>query len=169
MVEHTIGMPALEAEWSQWCTNYLRMLIAVPGIQSIQRFRVSGSSPSRYMSMHTVDSAQVFDSAPYKASGGGGRASERFRPAYQSWRRNLFEAAMPAPMVGEGQVLLVRDSKAPDGAPFTWIRVAGLDRSTPYRGLAVMAAADAAGIAAASPADTVIYSPLAPQWTKGNT
>ena len=163
MVEHTIGMPELEAEWSQWCTAYLERLIAVPGIRAIQRFRSPGTA--RYLSMHTVESAAVFDSAAYKASGGGGQASVRFRPAYQAWRRNLFDVAHAAPLVGQDEVLLVLDGESPGDPAFAWMQSTGLDRSVAWRGLAVAAAAESSARAGAHPG-CVLYAPIAGPFTK---
>ncbi len=163
IVEHTIGMPEIEPEWNKWYAGYLPVLLAVPGINSAQRFRIAGSAPSRYMAMYTIASADVFESAAYKAGGGGGSASARFRPGYQSWTRNLFEGAGEAPAVGMDQVLVTADRAAPDGEPYTWLATVGLHKTTPFRGLAVLSAAEAARVASAQPGRVNVYTPLTAQ------
>lgn len=163
MVEHIIGMPALESEWNAWYAGYLKVLLAVPGFITAQRFKVCGSARSSYMAMYTVDSAAVFDSAAYRRGGGGGNASARFRPAYQSWQRNLFEGPARAPAVSQDQVLVAADRAAPAGAPFDWWIAVGLQKTTPYRGIAVMSAAEAARYAGAQDGSFMTYSPLTPQ------
>ena len=163
IVEHTIGMPEIEKEWNEWYGGYLKILLAVPGIQTTQRFVVAASKPSRYMAMYSITSGDVFDSDSYKKSGGGGNASARFRPAYQSWTRNLFESAGHAPAVAPDQTLLVADRALPGGAPFEWLRTVGLHQTTPYRGLAVLTRADAAHFLREAQGEFVAYIPLTPQ------
>ena len=119
MVDHVFEDPATEPDWHAWYADYLRKLTAVPGIRSAQRFKALGCTPSRYLAMYTVDSAEVFTSEPYKAMGGGGSRSARFHPAYRLWTRNLFVAAagddaqevaaVRAPAVRDGERVLVFD------------------------------------------------------------
>ena len=74
MVEHLFARPEWEAEWNAWYEGNLKVLLGVPGFRTGQRFRSAGVEP-RYMAMYTVDSPAVFDSAVYKAAGGGGTNS----------------------------------------------------------------------------------------------
>ena len=163
MVEHTIGMPDIEPEWNAWYAGYLKVLLAVPGIQATQRFRIAGSKPSRYMAVYTLTSGDVFESAIYKASGGGGNASARFRPAYQSWTRNLFDAPNGVPGVAMDQVLVTADRAAPGGKPFDWLTTVGLQKTTPFRGVAVMSVDEAARLSATLAGDITIYTPMTPR------
>ncbi len=156
-------MPEIENEWNNWYAGYLRILLAVPGIQTAQRFTVSASKPSKFMAMYTIDSGDVFESAPYKASGGGGNASARFRPGYQSWTRNLFESAGTAPAVAQDRVLVVADRATPGGAPFEWLPAVGLHKTTPFRGLAILTADEAAHFSDDAKGELIVYSPLTPQ------
>jgi hypothetical protein len=72
------------------------------------------------------------------------------------YRRNLFDGLEAAPMVNEAQVLLVADRDAPDATlSFTWLKVAGIDCSTPYRGIAVVNKYTVPAL----PADVAIYTP----------
>ncbi len=142
MVEQTFSMPKLEADWNVWYMANLDVLMAVPGFKSGQRFQVIGAKPSEYLAMYTIASADVFDSAIYKNSGGGGTASQRFRPAYQVWKRNLLDLET-APEVAMDQCLLVLDAPQPAAVgniAFTWMQTVGLHKTTPWRGIAVVAA-----------------------------
>jgi hypothetical protein len=153
MVEHVFSLPELEREWNEWYTAQIRIMLGVPGIRSAQRFRsLAGASPPRYMAMYNFDSPAVFDSAPYKQIGGGGTWSERFRPAYQVWVRNLFDAPGPAPAIGDGQGILVRDAGSPDGGGLAggkslWLEAVALHKTTPYRELTVLDAETASRLA----------------------
>ncbi len=164
MVQHTISQPDIEEEWSEWVAGYMRKLLEVPGIRSIQRFIVRDSKPSRYLSMHDVSSADVFDSAAYKSRGGGGTASERFRPAYQYWTRNLFDSPHPAPEVLPGEVLLVLDAPSPGGPEYAWMPAVGLHMTTPFRGLAAVPANALSAFGKGGPGNAAIYTPLSTQW-----
>ena len=96
MVDHVFADPATEPAWHEWYAGYLRKLDSVPGIHTAQRFKAVGCTPSRYLAMYSVDSADVYTSEAYKAIGGGGSQSARFHPAYQLWTRNLFDGAIAA-------------------------------------------------------------------------
>jgi hypothetical protein len=86
------------------------------------------------------------------------------------YHRNLFDGLAAAPLVRESQVLLVADRAVP-GSPdaaditraFTWLPVAGVDRSTPYRGIAVLDAA-ALPTLIALPDDVAIYRPASKRY-----
>lgn len=147
MVEHTFNLPELEAEWNAWYFGNLSVLLAVPGFHSAQRFRVPDAVPPRYMAMYTVDGPGTFETKVYVEAGGNGANSVRFRPAYQVWIRNLFDGIDVAPDVPSGHCLVTIDSAEPRSdtpAPMRWGRAVGFHKTTPYRGLAVVAA-DAAG------------------------
>ena len=168
MVDHVFADPATEPEWHAWYSGYLQKLVAVPGIRSAQRFKALGCSPSRYLAMYTVDSADVYTSPAYRNMGGGGSQSARFHGAYQLWTRNLFAAAasdagVAAPRVTPGQRVLVFDRDAieprrPLEAQATWLTAVGLHMTTKYRAVVVLAA-DAIE-SAASVAGSYLYEPF---------
>lgn len=140
MVEHLFVRPDWEAEWNAWYEGNLKVLLGVPGFRTGQRFRGTGAEP-RYMAMYTIDSPAVFESADYKAAGGGGTNSQRFREAYRIWIRNLFEVMQPIPNVGLHEYLLVEDAADADAtlSPGAMrMRSTGLHRTTPYRCLRVL-------------------------------
>jgi hypothetical protein len=112
-------------------------MAAVPGITSAQRFRALDGGPPPSLAMYTVASPDVFDGEIYLRTRGMGP----FVPVVDEalHRRNLFEGLERAPQVPMGAILLVADRAAPDPATLgiTWLRAVALDRSAPYRGIAV--------------------------------
>ncbi len=164
MVDHVFADPATEPEWHTWYAGYLRKLISVPGIHTAQRFKAIGHTPSRYLAMYSIDSADVYASEAYKNIGGGGSQSARFHPAYQVWTRNLFDAvhrddakpaaAIRAPVVQDGQRILVFDrdevprvTSGERGAlesRATWLEAVGLHMTTKYRAYVVLDVREAA-------------------------
>ena len=166
MVDHIYADPATEPAWHEWYAGYLHKLVSVPGIHSAQRFKAIGVTPSRYLAMYSIDSADVYESAGYKNIGGGGSQSKRFQPAYQLWTRNLFEGATRAPAVAEGQRLLVwdRPDAHGDGGSLatraTWVEAVGLHMTTKYRAFVVLDAGEVA--LASSVPDGRLYAPFTP-------
>ncbi len=149
-------------EWDSWYVEHLRAMATVPGIFSAQRFRTdtSGSPPS--LAMYSVASPRVFDD-PYYLSVRGFREWQP-RIDRQYYRRNLFAGLYHAPQVDEGAHLLVADCEQPGGASqgteFVWLESVGLDRSTPYRGVAVFASTRT------TPVDpgVAVYRPVTPRF-----
>jgi len=161
MVDHVFAEPAAEPAWQAWYSGYLRKLVAVPGLHTAQRFKAIGCTPSRYLAMYSIDSADVYASDAYRNMGGGGSQSAAFHHAYALWTRNLFDrigrsrdARLPpvwAPVVGEGQRVLVFDSStvvdnAVAGSAMaqrlTWLEAVGLHRTTRFRAFVVLAAGE---------------------------
>ena len=146
MVQHAFSRPDWEDEWNAWYGGNLKVLLGVRGFRTGQRFKALDGAPPRYMAVYTVDSPEVFESRIYKDAGGGGTNSQRFRPAYQTWIRNLFEGIAAAPEVREDEYLVAVDSAARNvelaGVPLTWLEATGFHRSTPYRGIAVVGKAE---------------------------
>lgn len=165
VVEHAFSRPEWEDEWNAWYGGNLKVLLAVPGFRTGQRFKALDGSPPRYMAVYTVDSPAIFESERYIAAGGGGSNSIRFRPAYETWIRNLFEGIDRAPNVAEGEYLLYVDSATRDeslpGVKLTWLRSTGFHKSTPYRGIAVIAENSVAACRALP--HVSIYKPITAQ------
>lgn len=128
-------------DWDRWYLEHLRALVTVPGISSAQRFRTEtpGFPPS--LAIYSVVSPAVFDD-PYYLSVRGLR---EWQPLIdrQYYRRNLFDGLERAPEVAEDARLLLTDRERPEGAihgiEFMWLECVGIDRSTPHRGMAVLA------------------------------
>jgi hypothetical protein len=149
MVDHVYADPASEQAWHEWYVGYLKKLIAVPGIHTAQRFKALGCTPSRYLAMYSIDSADVYASDAYRDMGGGGSQSARFHHAYRLWTRNLFEGVPRVPAVRDGQRVLVWDrAERPGNAALelraTWLEAVGLHMTTKYRAFVVLDAAEAA-------------------------
>jgi hypothetical protein len=149
MVDHVYTDPATEGAWHEWYAGYLRKLLSVPGIQTAQRFNAVGCTPSRYLAMYSIDSAEVYASEAYRSMGGGGSQSARFHYAYQLWTRNLFGGASRAPVVRDGQQVVVFDRAERGGngsleARATWVEAVGLHMTTKYRAFVVLDAEEAA-------------------------
>ena len=74
------------------------------------------------------------------------------------YHRNLFDGLDVAPDVEADAVLIVADRERPDDLPgFCWLRSVALDRSTPFRGLAVVAQARAGEFPGS---DLAVYRPV---------
>jgi hypothetical protein len=113
--------------------------------------------------MYSIDSADVYTSEGYKAIGGGGSQSVRFQPAYQLWTRNLFDGASRAPVVKDGQRVLVwdrmeRGGEGPLESRATWVESVGLHMTTKYRAFVVLDAGEA--VTAASVPGAFLYEPF---------
>ncbi len=147
-----------EQEWDEWYVEHCRAMATVPGIPSAQRFRTEtpGAPPS--LAMYSIDGPEVFDDATYLSV----RGFREWQPMIDRhfYRRNLFAGLDLAPPVDVEQLLLVADRAEPEQnepePALTWLEAVGLDHSTPYRGIVVLAGPDAPS---AGP-DTAVYRPV---------
>jgi hypothetical protein len=145
-----------KAEWDAWYVDHLRIMCTVEGISTAQRFETDTPGFPLSLAMYTVSSAEVF-ADPYYLSIRGFGPWEAFIDSAQ-YRRNLFSGMDAAPRVDPGQRLLVADRPMPDpalGADFTWLECVALDRSMPFRGIAVVESVSLASVAAA----VAVYMP----------
>jgi hypothetical protein len=148
-----------EADWAQWYFEHLRIMATVPGVFSAQRFITTHPAHSPSLAMYGVASADVFKGEYYLSVRGMGEWLPLIDKRW--YKRNLFEGLDAAPMVNDDQVLLVADRVAPDATlQFTWLTVAGIDRSTPYRGISVV---DKKAVPAL-PDDVAIYAPASQRY-----
>jgi hypothetical protein len=139
-----------ETEWDAWYVEHLRIMMTVPGISP-------GYSPS--LAMYAIASAAVFQDSYYQRVRGMGD----WLPLIQKehYHRNLFEGLVQAPVVASDCVLIVADRDRPvdlPGVALIWLKCVGIDRSTPYRGIAVVRS-DGAGADAAR-GDIALYRPV---------
>ena len=149
-----------ESDWDRWYEEHLDIMSTVPGIASAQRFKsdTEGASPS--LAMYSVASPDVFKDPYYLSVRGMGEWLPLIDRRY--YKRNLFDGVQFAPEVVPGEFLLVADRDRPEvgraGIEWRWLECVGIDRSTPYRGIAVVPQAVAdrarrhAGIAVYVPA-----------------
>jgi hypothetical protein len=128
------------ADWDVWYVEHLRIMLTVPGISTAQRFMTDAPDHSPSLAMYTVSGAEVFDDPYYLSVRGLGEWLPLVDRRY--YRRNLFSGLERAPAVANSAFLLVADRAHEDGAladlGLTWLVCAGIDRSTPLRGIAVV-------------------------------
>jgi hypothetical protein len=129
----------LAGEWERWYLEHLRIMVTVPGIASAQRFKTDMPAFPPSLAIYSVASPDVFSDPYYLSVRGMGKWLALIDR--QFYKRNLFDGLEHAPVVADGACLLVADRARAEGAlsniEFTWLKSVALDRSTPYRGLAV--------------------------------
>ena len=149
------------ADWDAWYLEHLRIMATVPGISSAQRFKTGtpGFAPS--LAIYSVASADVFKDPYYLSVRGMGEWNALIDTRY--YNRNLFAGLDHAPYVAEDARMLVADRESAAGSiagiEFTWLKCVGIDYSTPYRGLAVVAATALPEL----PATVAVYRPASPR------
>ncbi len=152
--------PSRTAEWDVWYRGHLAAMAAVPGVSSAQRFRALAAGPPPSLAMYSVASPAVFDGDIYLRTRGMGPFVSVVDESLH--RRNLFDGLDAAPEVPMTAILLVADRAAPgpvqDG--LVWLRAVAIDRSVPYRGIAIFPDLAAAEVAAARLGGAVgLYAP----------
>jgi hypothetical protein len=153
--------PGRSREWDAWYVGHLEAMAAVPGIDSAQRFVALEPGPPPSLAMYSVATPAVFESDIYRRTRGMGPWQAVIDRRH--YHRNLFDGLAAAPEVPSGAVLLVVDRAAPEpsDAALTWLRAVDLDRSTPFRGIAVLTDAAAARRRASAIGGTVaLYRPV---------
>jgi hypothetical protein len=139
--------PTREDDWDAWYIEHLRVMVSVHGVNSAQRFKTATPGYSPSLAMYSMRSESVFQDPYYQSIRGLGE----FLPLIdrRHYHRNLFAGLDAAPALAADQVLLVWDADAPQdarGLHFTWLEAVAVDKSTPYRGIAVIAAEQAAAL-----------------------
>jgi hypothetical protein len=140
MSESGLTDASRENDWDRWYVQHLEIMVTVPGITSAQRFKTVtlGSPPS--LAMYSVASPEVFQDPYYLSVRGMGEWLPLIDRRH--YRRNLFAGLDRAPAVDRAHVLLVTDKSEPEarlaGIDWTWLECVAIDRSTPYRGIAVV-------------------------------
>jgi len=151
--------PARERGWDAWYVEHLRVMVTVPGIGSAQRFKTDSPGHSPSLAMYSVTSVDVFTDPYYQRVRGMGEWLPLIDTRH--YRRNLFAGLDAAPDVPDDRDLVVvdREHRAElPGVTLTWLETVGLDRSTPYRGIAVVTRASAEALAGH---DVGVYRPVA--------
>jgi hypothetical protein len=139
MSQSGLADAARERDWDAWYVEHLRIMMTVPGISSAQRFKTDSPGYSPSLAMYTIASAAVFQDPYYQSVRGMGDWLPLIQK--QHYRRNLFEGLDQAPDVAQDCVLIVADRDRPADVPgvaLIWLKCAGIDHSTPYRGIAVV-------------------------------
>lgn len=137
-----------EPKWDLWYVDHLRLMLTVPGFKSAQRFKTASPGHSPSLAMYTVTSEDVFKDPYYLSVRGMGDWAPLIDRRY--YKRNLFDGLDSAPACGAGQVMLVADRDEPDSGDtgLSWLRAVAIDKSPLYRGIRIVAEADAEQLAA---------------------
>jgi len=154
-----------EAEWDEWYVEHLRIMGTVPGVLSVQRFKTATPNYSPSLAMYTFTSGEIFSDPYYLSIRGMGEWQTLIDKRW--YRRNLFHGLDAAPDVAMDQCLLVADRDQTENiaaAHFTWLHAVAIDKSTPYRGIAVVNATIAHSIP--DNLHIAVYRPATP-WRKG--
>ncbi|MGA8403123.1 MAG: GNAT family protein [Stellaceae bacterium] len=134
--ESALIEPSRRPEWDEWYKGHLAAMASVPGVLSAQRFAALDREVPASLAMYTVTSPAVFQNETYLRVRGMGPWVGLVDETQH--RRNLFDGLDVAPAIPEGGVLAVADRPAPESTEgMTWLTSAGLDRTTPHRGLAI--------------------------------
>lgn len=154
---------SLEEECDAWYHEHLRIMASVPGVASAQRFKTDAPGHSPSLAMYSFASGDIFKDPYYLSIRGMGKFTDLLDRRY--YRRNLFAGLDAAPVVENDEYLLVSDQPAPladTPVPFTWLEAVAIDRSTPYRGIAVVKE----DVARTIPGDgrIAVYHPVTPRY-----
>ena len=148
-----------QAAWDQWYLAHLHVMLTVACIESAQRFELLRGNSSPSLAIYTIASPEVFRDAYYLSIRGMGQWLPLIARA--QYHRNLFAGLDSAPEVPDTGLLLIADRDEPEpilrGIAWTWLEAVGLDRSTPYHGIAVVSAAHATRVPRA---DVASYRPV---------
>ena len=135
---------ARETAWDRWYLGHLQVMLTVNGIDSAQRFKLIEGNNSPSLAIYTIALPEVFQDATYLSVRGMGEWLPLIDRRH--YRRNLFAGLEAAPDVPEAGVLLVADREQSEptlaGIAWTWLEAVALDRSPPYRGIAVVSSAN---------------------------
>jgi RimJ/RimL family protein N-acetyltransferase len=161
--------PGRIADWDEWYLGHLAAMVGVPGVSSAQRFRALDPGPPPSLALYTVLSPAVFEGEVYRSARGMGPFVSVVDESRH--RRNLFDGLDSAPEVAPDAVLAVLDRDAPEPlSRITWLRAVGLDRSTAYRGIAVLPDLEAARrLATATGGATALYLPMTGRFRASGT
>ena len=167
MSQSGITDPARAADWDRWYVEHLKIMLSVNGVNSTQRFKLVKGDQSPSLAMYSMVSAAVFDDPYYLSVRGMGEWTALIDRSF--YRRNLFDGLERAPAVRDDQRLLVADRATPQGQiagiAFDWLEAVAIDKSTPYRGIAVVAREIAERLPSAG-AEFSVYQPATPCVTK---
>src|SRR5260370_29623932 len=98
MVEMDFPHPERLQKWHDWYLAHIRILLTVPGFRASQRFEAVVDTPSRYLALHEVESAALFQSAAHRSHGGPASTRER-RQLHTHWHPNPLDPLHETPRV----------------------------------------------------------------------
>jgi hypothetical protein len=165
-VECAFTDPAREDSWNEFYSgDKLTTLLSFPGFRASQRFRAIMDIPAPYLAIHSIRDAAVLEQTVYRDGGGG--TFSGWDDLVTNWDRNLFTGMEAAPEVPTKECLVILDDpaqahKAPD-ADFTWLDIAGLDRTTDRRGLAIVDRGTGERLACDKGKTLRVFAPISPR------
>src|SRR5712691_55758 len=111
MVEIDFPHPERLQECHVCYLAHIRILLTVPGFRASQRFEAVVDTPSRYLALHEVASAALFESDAYRSRGGPASTGE-WRALQTNWHRNLLDGVEESPEVPpEAHLVVLRDAR----------------------------------------------------------
>jgi hypothetical protein len=129
-----------EAELDAWYVDHLRIMLTVKGVDSTQRFKTMSGGYPPSLAIYSVAGPHVFQDPYYLSVRGMGEWDPLIDKNH--YRRHLFDGLDRAPQVEEDERLLVADRSHPEpnllDLPWAWLECVGIDRSTRFRGIAVV-------------------------------
>lgn len=144
-VEIDFTNPAFESEWADWYHGNLALIVTVPGVETAQRLEKVSQYGKRFLAIYNVTSPDVFSSEAYRAIGGGGTASSKWRE-WIDRRRNLSSGIEWIPAItGESNLILTERDPAEIDLPnilFARLTAEALARSPLHRYIAIATAKD---------------------------
>lgn len=167
VVDCAFSDPNREDAWNEYYTRRkLDEVLAVPGFRTSQRFKSVKPIAAPYLAIHTLDSGDVLTSEAYRSLGGGSFDKD-FQGYIIHWQRNLFSGLDQAPAIAEDELLAVvdegREALEKAEVPFSWLQIAGLDKSVQYRGIARVTRAEGERLAQAYNGIVRLYAPMMAQ------
>jgi hypothetical protein len=141
---------ARAADWDRWYVAHLDLMVSVPGVSSAQRFTTTTRGYPPSLAMYSVASPEVFQDPYYLSVRGMGEWLPLIDRQY--YRRNLFDGLERAPELELNEILFVADRER--------LACVGVDRSTPYRGIAIGGAATAERVGGTT--GVALYRPATP-------
>lgn len=146
ITENAFADPSRLKEWHAHYRRNIANLQTVPGFLASQRFEAIVDTRSNYCAVHDIASAEMFESEVY-ITRGGRQSNGDWQPLMTHWHRNLYEWSGETPEVAPTSYLLLIDEKCevaerelalPRNADITWLKLVGLDRTKPHRGIAIV-------------------------------
>lgn len=166
MVECALSGETSRAEWNEWYADMKppQLLLSVPGLNTVQRFRGVEQNPAPYLALYSVEHEGVMTSEAYRSIGGGRFLTDVWASRITGWRRNLFDGALEAPRVADDKLLVLIDTheQPSPGEDIVWLRSVALDKSTSFRGLAIVSEDQLPALRAAFPSARA-FTPLMDQ------
>lgn len=169
IVECALNDEQTDEQWLEWYHSMKppSHFLSPEGWHTVQRFKGVSLMPPAYFGLYNFPSVDFLTSDRYRSRGGGRFVTDRWKSLITFWHRDLFEGDAPA--VPEKSLLAVIDAGEPRPMPrdvkVVWAKCAGLDRTTPYRGFAVLESTDVERWRQPDLAEFRIFKPMMRQLT----